>query len=58
MSKDRGKATGEKVKGKVNELVGKVAGDKAEEVEGKGQQRAGVIEKRYGGAKHAVRKND
>jgi uncharacterized protein YjbJ (UPF0337 family) len=58
MNKDRGKAAGEKAEGKVNELVGKVAGDKAQEVKRKGQQRAGDIEKRYGGAKHAVRKND
>lgn len=57
MNMDRGKATGEKAKGKVNEVVGKVTGDKSQE-SAKGQRSAGEIEKRYRAAKDGVRKND
>jgi hypothetical protein len=34
-------STGDKVKGKANELIGKATGDKSQEVKGKGQQAKG-----------------
>jgi hypothetical protein len=49
---------GEKEKNTINEVVNKVTNDKAHEVKDKGQKHAGRIEKRYGGAKGAIRKND
>jgi uncharacterized protein YjbJ (UPF0337 family) len=35
-------STGDKVKGKTNELIGKATGDKSQEVKGKGQQAKGA----------------
>jgi len=48
----------EKEKSTVNEVVNKVTNDKVHEAKGKGQKHAGRFEKRHGGAKGAIRKND
>lgn len=57
MNKDQVDGTAEKVKGKINEVVGKVTGDTAQEVKGDIQQGAGATQKSYGDAKEAVKKN-
>jgi uncharacterized protein YjbJ (UPF0337 family) len=58
MNKSQMKGMGEKVKGKINEAVGKVRGDNAQAVKGKVQQGAGEAEKQVGAAKEQVKKNN
>ena len=58
MHKEQDNEIGEKERLTVNEVVNKVTNDKVHEVKGKGQKHAGRIEKRHGGAKGAIRKND
>ncbi|MFA9445755.1 CsbD family protein [Egicoccus sp. AB-alg6-2] len=43
-------STGDKVKGKANELAGKATGDKTQEVKGKGQQTKGDAKDAVAGA--------
>jgi uncharacterized protein YjbJ (UPF0337 family) len=42
-------STGDKVKGKANEMTGKATGDKSQEVKGKGQQAKGEVKDKASG---------
>lgn len=55
MNKDQVKGTGEKVKGKVNETIGRATGDKQQEVKGDAQQVIGEARKQAGNVKEAVK---
>ncbi|RKP55752.1 CsbD family protein [Pararobbsia silviterrae] len=55
MNKDHVKGEAEKLKGKVNEAVGKMRGDTAQELKGDLQQGAGEARKRVGDVKDALR---
>lgn len=55
MNKDQVKGTAEKVKGKVNEAVGRGTGDRKQEVKGDVQQAAGEARKKAGDVKEAVK---
>ena len=55
MNKDQVKGTGEKVKGKVNEAIGRATGDKQQEVKGDAQQVVGEARKQAGKVKEAVK---
>ncbi|MCA8092704.1 CsbD family protein [Burkholderia anthina] len=56
MNKDQVKGTAEKVKGKVNEAIGRATHNTKQEVKGDLQQAAGQARKNLGGAKEAVKK--
>ena len=56
MNKDQVKGTAEKVKGKVNEELGKATGNAAREVKGDLQQGAGAARKAYGDARENLKK--
>ena len=56
MNKDQVKGTAQKVKGKLNEAVGKATGDRSQEFRGDLQQVAGSIRQSFGNAKARVRK--
>ncbi|MCF7695044.1 CsbD family protein [Mycetohabitans sp. B2] len=56
MNKDQIKGVTEQVKGKANEVVGKVTGNKAHEIKGDVQQAAGKTQKTWGDAKEQVKK--
>ncbi|MDN7753815.1 CsbD family protein [Burkholderia gladioli] len=58
MNKDQLKETAEKVKGKVNEAVGKATGNPKREVKGEVQQAAGEARKNLGDAKESAKKPD
>jgi len=58
MNKDQVKGTAEKVKGKVNEAVGRATGDKVQEAKGDMQQGAGAAQKAWGDVKDAAKKSD
>ncbi|MFP6559393.1 CsbD family protein [Paraburkholderia sp. B3] len=58
MNKDQVKGTGEKVKGKINETVGRATGDTKQEVKGDVQQTSGQARKNLGDAKEAIKKTD
>jgi uncharacterized protein YjbJ (UPF0337 family) len=55
MNKDQVKGTAEKVKGKINETIGRVTGDTKQEVKGDIQQAAGEARKKVGDIKEAVK---
>ncbi|CAB3751253.1 hypothetical protein LMG29542_01449 [Paraburkholderia humisilvae] len=55
MNKDQVKGTAEKVKGKVNEAVGRATGDRKQEVKGDVQQAAGEARKNAGDVKEAIK---
>ncbi|MFL9989369.1 CsbD family protein [Paraburkholderia sediminicola] len=55
MNKDQIKGTAEKVKGKVNEAIGRATGDRKQEVKGDVQQAAGEARKKTGDVKEAVK---
>jgi uncharacterized protein YjbJ (UPF0337 family) len=55
MNKDQVRGTAEKVKGKVNEAIGRATGDRKQEVKGDVQQGAGEARKRAGDVKEAVK---
>jgi uncharacterized protein YjbJ (UPF0337 family) len=55
MNKDQTDGMGKQVKGKVNEVVGKVTGDKVQEAKGDLQQGAGKVQKAHGDAKEDVK---
>lgn len=61
MNKDQVEGVGKQVKGKINEGVGKMTGDKAQEAKGDLQQAAGKVQKGVGDAredlKDSVKKN-
>ena len=57
MNKDQVKGVAEKVKGKVNEAIGRTTGDTKQEVKGDAQQAVGEVQKKYGDAKEAIRKH-
>jgi uncharacterized protein YjbJ (UPF0337 family) len=61
MNKDQAEGVGKQVKGKINEGVGKMTGDKAQEAKGDMQQAAGKVQKGVGDAredlKDSVKKN-
>jgi uncharacterized protein YjbJ (UPF0337 family) len=57
MNKDQVKGVAEKVKGKVNETVGRATGDKGQELKGDLQQGAGEMRKSYGDAKEEAKDN-
>ncbi|MBU9272256.1 CsbD family protein [Burkholderia gladioli] len=58
MNKDQLKGTTEKVKGKVNEAVGKATSNPKREVKGDVQQAVGEARKNFGDAKESVKKPD
>jgi len=51
MNKDMSKGQAKQVKGKMDEEIGKVTGNKSKEIKGKTEQVAGKIQKGYGKAK-------
>ena len=55
MDKDRIKGSARNVAGKVKEAVGKVAGDKKLEMDGKADQVAGKAQNAVGGIKDTLR---
>jgi uncharacterized protein YjbJ (UPF0337 family) len=55
MNKDQVKGVGEQAKGKVNETVGKVTGNKSQELKGDLQQGLGKVQKAHGDAKEEVK---
>jgi len=55
MNKDQAKGMAEKVKGKVNETIGRATGDRKQEVKGDIQQAAGETRKKAGDVKEAVK---
>ncbi len=57
MNKDQVKGTAEKVKGKVNEAIGRATDDTKQEVKGDIQQAAGQARKNLGDAKETVKKS-
>lgn len=56
MNKDQVKGTAEKVRGKVNEAIGRATGDTKQEVKGDIQQAAGQARKNLGDAKETLKK--
>lgn len=56
MNKDQIKGATQQVKGKANEVAGKVTGNKAHELKGDLQQVAGRTQRTWGGAKERVKK--
>ena len=56
MNKDQVKGTAEKVKGKINEAIGRATGNTKQEVKGDIQQAAGQARKNLGDAKETVKK--
>jgi uncharacterized protein YjbJ (UPF0337 family) len=56
MNKDQVKGTAEKVKGKVNEAIGRATHNTKQEVKGDLQQAAGQARKNLGDAKESVKK--
>ena len=56
MNKDQVKGTAEKVKGKVNEAIGRTTGNTKQEIKGDVQQAAGQARKNLGDLKEAVKK--
>ncbi|WP_118179748.1 CsbD family protein [Paraburkholderia phosphatilytica] len=56
MNKDQVKGVGKQVKGKANEMAGKMTGDKAQELKGDLQQGAGKVQKAYGDGKEEAKK--
>jgi len=57
MNKDQVKGTAEKVKGKVNEAIGRATGNTKQEVKGDIQQAVGQARKNLGNAKEALKKS-
>ena len=57
MNKDQVKGTAEKVKGKINEAIGRATGNTKQEVKGDIQQTAGQARKKLGDAKQAIKKS-
>jgi uncharacterized protein YjbJ (UPF0337 family) len=55
MNKDQVKGTAEKVKGKVNETIGRATGDRKQEVKGGVQQAVGEARKKAGDVEEAVK---
>lgn len=56
MNKDQVKGTVEKVKGKVNEAIGRTTGNTKQEIKGNMQQAAGQARKNLGDVKEAAKK--
>lgn len=56
MNKDQLEGVGKKVKGKVNELVGKATGNTTQQIKGELQQGAGEVQKQYGNVKEDLKK--
>ncbi|PFH30339.1 MULTISPECIES: CsbD family protein [Burkholderia] len=56
MNKDQVKGVAEKAKGKVNEEIDRATGDTKQEVKGDAQQAVGEVQKKYGDAMEAIRK--
>lgn len=57
MDKDRIKGSAKQVKGAIKEGLGKASGDTSLEVEGKIEKAEGTIQKTFGKAKDALRKD-
>ena len=55
MDKDRIAGAAKQAKGAVKETVGKIAGDRKLETEGKADKAAGKVQNAVGGAKDALR---
>ncbi|MFM0514467.1 CsbD family protein [Paraburkholderia sp. RL17-373-BIF-A] len=55
MNKDQVKGTAEKVKGKINEAIGRATGDTKQEVKGDIQQAVGEARKKVGDVKKAIK---
>lgn len=55
MDSDRIKGTGKEIKGNVKEAFGELTGDRSTEIEGKADQAAGKIQRKYGETKDNVR---
>jgi uncharacterized protein YjbJ (UPF0337 family) len=56
MNKDQLEGVGKKVKGKVNELVGKATGNTTQQIKGELQQGAGEVQKQYGNLKEDLKR--
>jgi uncharacterized protein YjbJ (UPF0337 family) len=56
MNKDQVKGVALKAKGKLNETVGKVTGNRSKEIKGDLQQAAGGIRQSFGNAKARIRR--
>jgi uncharacterized protein YjbJ (UPF0337 family) len=56
MNKDQVKGVALKAKGKLNETVGKVTGNRSQEIKGDLQQAAGGIRQSFGNAKARIRR--
>ncbi len=57
MNKDQTHGTAEQVKGKVNEVVGKVTGNKTQEAKGDLQHEAGKTQKAVGDLREQIKRN-
>ena len=56
MNKDQFKGVAQKVKGKLNETVGKATGNRSQVLKGDLQQAAGGLRQSYGDAKARIKK--
>ncbi|RFU45095.1 CsbD family protein [Paraburkholderia sp. DHOC27] len=57
MNKDQVKGVAQKVKGKLNETVGKATGNKSQELKGDLQQVGGGLRQSYGDAKARIKRS-
>lgn len=57
MDKDRVEGIGKQAKGAVKETVGKIAGDRKTEAEGKAEKIEGKVQNTVGSAKDAIREH-
>ena len=55
MDSDRIKGAGKEIKGNVKEAFGELTGDRSTELEGKADQVAGKVQRKYGETKDDVR---
>jgi uncharacterized protein YjbJ (UPF0337 family) len=56
MNRDQLKGVAQRVKGKVNEVVGKATGNRTQQLKGDLQQAAGTARKAYGDGKAKIRR--
>ncbi|VBB16509.1 CsbD family protein [Burkholderia stabilis] len=56
MNKDQVRGIAKKARGKVNEVIGRVTGNATQEIRGDAQQAAGEVQKKFGDAREAIRK--
>ena len=58
MNKDQVKGTVKDIAGKMQEEVGKLVGNKEQQIKGIGKQISGKTEKNYGDAKEVIKNED